>query len=154
KLAERLENQLMIENPPVIVARAEKLLASNRWDDLVAGLAATTGRRLSELLQTARFYPCTLHSLTFEGQLKRHDLQLMTYEIPTLAPAELVLAAWRRLRQIEDCSSMKTEEIAPKYSRVAGETATRHFSGLVPMRSGENLHTHTFRAIYAHIARL
>ncbi len=152
---ERLHNQQLIANPDVLVARAEKLLHSNRWDDLVVGLALATGRRLTELLKTGRFFPKSLYTVMFDGQLKRRDIALKPYEIPVLVSAELVLTAWRRLRSLEDCTTLENEAVAQKYSRAASEHTNRVFAGLIPQRSPEQaLHTHTLRAIYARIAVL
>jgi hypothetical protein len=155
KLQARLEQQQLIENPQAIVARAEKLLASSRWDDLVTGLAVVTGRRLTELLKTGRFFPKTLSTVIFDGQLKRRDVNLKPYEIPVLTSAELVISAWRRLRHLEDCTGLDNEQVAQKYHKAASENAARQFAGLIPQKSAtEDLHTHTLRATYAHIAVL
>jgi len=155
-IQERQEHQEFIENPAAIVAKAERLLSSDRWYDLVAGLALATGRRLTEVLKTARFFPCTLYSVTFDGQIKkREDVNLLPYEIPTLVRAEVVIAAWKRLRGLVDCTQLDNEQVAGKYHRDASEAANRHFAGLIPQQSAkENLTTKAFRAVYAHIAVL
>jgi Telomere resolvase len=155
KLQARLEQQQLVDHPQEIVNRAEKLLQSDAWADLVTGLALVTGRRLTEILKTGRFFPKSLYTVIFDGQLKRRDLQIVPYEIPLLLPAEVVMAAWRKLRALEDTAEMEIEDVAFKYSKEASENATRHFAGLIPQRSArENLHTHSFRAIYARIAVL
>src|SRR6266516_437053 len=135
--------------------RAEKLLHSERWDDLVTRLAIVNGRRLTELLKTGRFFPKTMYTVVFDGQLKRKDIALKPYEIPVLVHAELVLAAWRRLRSLEDTTDLDNEQTAQKYSRQASENAIRQLSGLLPQRSTkEDLYTHAFRAVYARLAVL
>ncbi len=153
KFQERLENQQVIDHPQEVVARAEKLLHSDRWDDLVTGLAIVTGRRLTEILKTGRFFPRSMYTVIFDGQLKRKDIALEPYEIPTLVNAELVLAAWRRLRSLEDTTGLDNGQVAQKYSRIASENAVRQLSGLIPQRSTkEDLYTHAFRAVYARLA--
>jgi hypothetical protein len=93
--------------------------------------------------------------VTFDGQLKRRDLDLKPYEILTLAPAEMTIQAWRRLRTLEDTSALENDAVAQKYSRDAIAAANRHFSGLIPLRSEkDDLYTHAFRAVYARIAVL
>jgi hypothetical protein len=155
KLQTRQENQQLLDHPQEIVNRAEKLLHSDRWDDLVTGLAIVTGRRLTELLKTGRFFPKSLYTVIFDGQLKRRDINLKPYEIPVLVNAELVLSAWRRLRALEDCTKLDNEQVAQRYSKAASENAVRQFTGLIPQKSSrEDLHTHAFRAVYAHIAVL
>lgn len=150
---ERLKNQQVLEHPREIIARAEKLLQSERWYDLVAGLAVATGRRLGELLKSGRFFPKTRYTLVFDGQLKRRDLDLKPYEIPVLVDAEIVLMAWRRLRALEDTSQLDIGQVEQKYSRDASAAANRHFTGLIPQRSTkDNLYTHGLRAVYAQLA--
>jgi len=151
----RLENQQVIDHPQEVVQRAEKLLHSDRWDDLVTGLAVVTGRRLTEILKTGRFFPRSMYTVIFDGQLKRKDIALEPYEIPVLVNAELVLAAWRKLRSLEDTTGLDHEQVAQKYSRQASENAVRQLTGLIPQRSTkEDLYTHAFRAVYARLAVL
>ncbi len=150
---ERLSHQQLIDHPETVLERAEALLHSMRWDDLVTGLALCTGRRLAELLKSGRFFPKSLHTVLFDGQLKRRDLDLLPYEIPVLADAEQVLAAWRRLRALQDCSELSIEEVEARFSRPANQNANRCFSGLIPEREGKNdLCTHAFRGVYARLA--
>jgi telomere resolvase len=111
KLEERQRNQQLLEKPQVLVARAEQLLRSDRWDDLVTGLAVVSGRRLTELLKTGRFFPHTASTVIFDGQLKRRDLDLKPYEIPVLVPAEVVLSAWRKLRALEDGTKLDLDQV-------------------------------------------
>jgi hypothetical protein len=153
KFEERLKNQQVIEHPQAIINRAESLLNSERWYDLVAGLALVTGRRLGELLKAGRFFPKTRYTVVFSGQLKRRDLDVKPYEIPVLVDAEKVLAAWRKLRAMEDTSRLDIDQVEQKYSRDASAAANRHFAGLIPQRNErENLYTHGFRAVYAQLA--
>jgi hypothetical protein len=153
KFEARLQNQQLIERPQEIIARAEKLLHSERWYDLVTGLAVTTGRRLTELLKSGRFFPKTRTTLVFDGQLKRRDLNLKPYEIPVLVEAEFVLSAWRRLRSLEDTSKLDIDQVEQRYSKDASAAADRHFTGLIPQRNERgSLYTHGFRAVYAQLA--
>jgi hypothetical protein len=149
-----LRNQQEIVSPHAVVIRAEHLLHSNRSDELVVGLALVTGRRLTELLKSGRFFPSSsAWTVIFDGQLKRRDLAVEPYEIPVLVDAEQVMQAWRRLRMQEDCTGLDIEAVAQRYSRVVSECANRHFTGLIPQRKEhENLYTHAFRAVYAQIA--
>ena len=145
----------MIRDPDAVVAQAMKLLQSQSWDELVVGLAVTTGRRLAEILQVGRLFPETMYSVKFAGQLKRRDKSLDAYEIPTLCQASLVLDAWQRLRQIKDVSSMPQDQISKVLGPVVSETANRYFSELVPVRTGkDDLFTSLFRTVYARIAVL
>jgi hypothetical protein len=153
KLRERLKNQQLIENPGAVIAKAEKLLQSDRWEDILIALAIVTGCRETELLKTGRFFYKSLYIVTFDGQLKRRDLAVKPYEKPVLVLAESIITAWRKLRSLVDCSSLEIEEVAPKYSKILSERANYQFAGLIPQRSEkENLYTHAFRAVYARVA--
>jgi len=79
----------------------------------------------------------------------------MPFEIPTLVPAETVIMAWRKLRSLVDCTDLDNDQVAQKYHKDPIQIANRYFSGLVPQKTGkENLCTHAFRSVYAHIAVL
>jgi hypothetical protein len=96
-----------------------------------------------------------MYTLVFDGQLKRRDINLKPYEIPTLVNAELVLSAWRRLRSLEDCTRLDNEQVAQKYSKDASANASRQFTGIIPQRTTkQDLYTHGFRAVYARLAVL
>jgi hypothetical protein len=59
--ARRLEGQQLLDDPDAIVQRAASLLQSQRWEDITVGLAAVTGRRLTELLKPPSFTDESLH---------------------------------------------------------------------------------------------
>jgi hypothetical protein len=151
---QRLEGQQLLDDPDAIVQRAASLLQSQRWEDITVGLAAVTGRRLTELLKTAVFHPMSPYTVQFEGQLKQKAELLAPYEIPTLVEADLVIEAWRRLRSLLDCSRLENNAVERKYGPTVRSAADHHFRGLVPNRTGResNLFVHLFRAIYGTLA--
>ncbi len=153
-VAERNENVKYIHDPDRIVAQAVRLLERPDWADVAAGLAVLTGRRVTELLATARFEPKTKWSVTFTGALKRSkETQTLSFEIPTLTTADKVCAALTKIRkQLPDAQSMSADEINQKFSQRVAVACDRHFEDLVPSRAGGNLYTHLFRAVYATIA--
>lgn len=155
-LRERRENPGFVPDPDAVVAKAASLLESSYWQDVALGLSVVTGRRVTEILKTGVFYPETDWTLTFSGQLKKRDEVLPPYEIPTLIRADLVLAAWHRLRKMLDCSALTKEEVDARHAPEVRAVATRHFGTLVPTRVGheEQLYTHLFRCIYGQIAKL
>ncbi len=93
---------------------------------------------------------------------KRKETQDITIEIPTLAPAQEVLAAIQRLQQGLRTDELKLQGLSDRqakqkvnnlYSGAIANKCEEHFSDLVPARSDkENLYTHIFRAVYATIA--
>lgn len=152
KQDKRLEEQKFINDPDAVTSRAIELLESSQWSNIVVGLAACTGRRLSELMKEGKFSPKTRYTILFEGQLKKKDEYLPPYEIPTLAEAHIVLSALERLRSLVDCSAVPVEQIGKTYSSAAAAAADAAFADLVPARADGNLFTHLFRAVYGRIA--
>ena len=170
----RNENQRLLRHPERIVARAAQLLASPRFEDLAVGLGLCVGRRISELLDAhARLEPATPWSVFFTGQRKhRGEREDFAFEIPTLAPALDVLAAWARLQVMLGDQGLDPQEINNRYGHEVNQAADRHFRGLVPprlprppkgkagsladpharQRPGDALYLHLFRAVYATIA--
>ncbi len=147
-----------------LVERAIALLTSDEPDDVAAGLAVLVGRRISEILISG-FKPKTAYSLLFLEAVKRRGEVGMEFEIPTLAPADLVLGAINHLKQVWTIDDLKAldlpdnhlkRRINARYSGVP-HACRQHFADLVPGREAENddgerLYTHLFRAVYAEIA--
>jgi bisphosphoglycerate-dependent phosphoglycerate mutase len=150
----RNENQQLIEDPDAIVDRARELLTSRNWPDVAAGLVVCTGRRSSEILATARFEYKTPFSVIFTGQLKRRGEPVtLSFEIPTLVPAQEVITALAMVRRYVDCDGLNNLQVNTKYGTSVVNAVSRNFDGLVPHRAGkEDLYTHLFRSVYARIA--
>ncbi|MGL4618064.1 MAG: protelomerase family protein [Chroococcidiopsis sp.] len=145
-----------------LVAIATRLLDSPQWADVGAGLAVLIGRRVSEILLSG-FSLSTEHSLLFADPSKKTGLDKdFTIEIPTLAPASIVLQTIERLQQALNIANLKQEKSSSKelkravnrlYSEAIANACDRHFGHLVPKRQDkDNLYTHLFRAVYATIA--
>ncbi|MEL4897275.1 protelomerase family protein, partial [Crocosphaera sp. Alani8] len=147
-------NTKFLGDPNAIVEKAIALLDSDDWSDLAAGLAVLTGRRCAEILQTAEFEYKSHYSVTFTGSLKRRSEPVnLQFEIPTLAPASVVIDALAKLREWVDTKGLDNRAINNKYAHAVINSCDRHFKELVPTRDGEdNLYTHLFRAVYATIA--
>ncbi len=155
RFARRLRQQLRIENPDGIVRLSEELLRREEWYHLALGVTINTGRRITEVLKTGIFAPKTAYTLWFKGQLKTKEYDLEAYEIPTLVPADLVLAAIARLRQLQDCSQMSNDEVSQRFGPVMRKQADQYLSPLVPKRDPEqNLYTHVSRSIYGRLCVL
>ena len=144
-----------LDDPDAIVEKAIALLDSPEWSEIAAALSVLTGRRSSEILSTARFVQCSDWSVTFTGALKRGgETQVLSFEIPTLAPAALVCQALERLRkQLPDAAHLPPEQVNSQFGSAVIHQCDLHFQDLVPRREGkDNLYTHLFRAVYATIA--
>jgi hypothetical protein len=149
----RLEGQQLLDDPDAIVARGADLLRSPRWEDIAVGLAVTTGRRLTEILKTAHFYPMSAYTVLFEGQLKQKAELLAPYEIPTLVEADQVIEAAARLRTLLSCRDLENTEVERRYGPTVRATTHRHFQHLIRIRANDvSVYTHACRAVYGRIA--
>ncbi len=149
----RRANMKYLEEPEQIIERAVELLASQQWADLVVGLAVLTGRRLAEIMKYGQVNPKSLYAIWFKGHLKNKKLGLRSYEIPTLAEASKILAAWSRLRRLVNCEKMEEDLISKTYGSAVTAAAMKHFGELVPAIHGdENVTSKTFRKVYARLA--
>jgi hypothetical protein len=150
-----LREQQRIDDPDAIVRLSEDLLRREEWYNLALGVTINTGRRITEVLKTGIFAPKTAYTLWFKGQLKTKEYDLAAYEIPTLAPADLVLSAVARLRQVQDCTQMSNDAVSQRFGPVMRQMADQHLSALIPKRDpAQNLYTHLSRSIYGRLCVL
>jgi hypothetical protein len=155
RFAQRLREQQRIDDPEAIVRLCEDLLRRPEWYHLALGVTISTGRRVTEVLKTGVFSPKTAYTLWFKGQLKTKADDLEAYEIPTLAPADLVLAAISRLRQLQDCSQMSNDAVSQRFGPLMRQMADQHLSTLIPKKDeAQNLYTHLSRSIYGRLCVL
>lgn len=155
RVSDRNEATQQIDHPDAIVAEAVRLMELPNWENIAAGLAVVTGRRVAEILSTAKFEKKSQWSVIFTGALKRRGEPVeLAFEIPTLAHADRVITALNRLRaELPEAIHMETREINKKYESAVAAVCDRTFAKLVPTREGEdNLYTHLFRAVYATIS--
>ena len=154
KVAERNENVQSIKNPDEIVAIAVRLLESREWSEIAAGLSALTGRRVTELLSTAKFEKKSQWSVLFTGALKRRGEAVeLQFEIPTLTTADKVIKALAKLRKELPIKDLTPSEINNRYEKPVASACDRHFKGIIPPREGkDNVYTHLNRSVYATIA--
>lgn len=103
-LSDKLESARLIDDVDGMIAIADKLLDSKNYHDLMIGLSFVTGRRL---IETAKGTITSIHGtidsdkVLFSGQVKTRGKEAEPYIIPILLPADRVLAAWKRLRQLK-----------------------------------------------------
>jgi hypothetical protein len=154
KLAERTTK--FISNPDAIVQKASTLLSSYQWAEIAAGLAVVTGRRCTEVIQTAQFEEKTKYSVIFTGALKRKNEPVeCVFEIPTLVAASTVIDAIQNLREqlAAQTAALSPRQINARFNRRVTQASDRAFGGLVPNRDDhDSLYTHLFRAVYSTIA--
>lgn len=161
RLADRETKYFTSATAEWLVARATTMLDSAEWSEVAAGLAVLIGRRISEIL-LSRFALHSEWSLDFSEMAKKGEAIGMTIEIPTLAPADRVLRAIKRLQTTLRIADLRLETGTPKgakqrvnsrYSEAVTKQCNAHFADLIPTRTDrEDLYTHVFRAVYATIA--
>jgi Telomere resolvase len=131
-----------------MIAKCRGVLKDTRANpfDLAVAIGLITGRRMIEIFKTGTFTAvgedCRMR---FGGQVKKSDYaEATSYDIPVLAPPELVKKAVARLRSLKDCSELTKREGNLKWSNSCNTAARRLL--------GEGRHFHDLRALYAVIA--
>lgn len=130
-----------------LISKCKATLKDTRANpfDTATALGLLTGRRTVELFKTATFTPQSKHSVLFAGQAKKGDIaEPVEYEIPVLAPPELINTALARLRAAKDCSAITNRDVNLRYANSANAGARRLL--------GNEYHFHTLRGIYAVVA--
>jgi len=151
KFHARLTHQSMIYQPDEIVIRIERLLQSNYWEEVAAGLCVGTGRRISEVLKHGMVREGSLYSVWFSGQRKSE--RLGSYEIPTLVASAVVVSAWGRLRTLRDFSGVEDSRLSSSHGPTVKAVIGRVFADLVEVPEGRaELYTHMVRAVYPRLA--
>ena len=172
---ERVEQrpQVLLPNPQGIVTRIHELLGKEDWAPLAVALAGATGRRVGEVIYSGSVTPKSDSSIFFRGRLKRGGDMQRDFEIPTLAPANLVLEAWERLRTHPDIAAMDfpgpgesksnqaLQVINQRLSPIVRKAADYYFQDLIPRLPEDEeeeefqrwgIYTHLLRSIYRSIA--
>ena len=150
-----------------VIEKARELLKSNSYVSKVAGLYLLTGRRHGEILITGKFdsplFDTTtnpilekwlefdIDSALFSGQTKRKANEDTPYNIPLLAPLEVVTEAiaWLRINKPHKLGDRA------KGSKELGAKVQKEFqrTKLLPMPSGKSylLNPHNLRSAYSAI---
>ncbi len=156
------QDNLQPVNPDVFLAVAANLLASADPFDLAVGIAATTGRRFSEVVAKGTMTATNdLYWISFAGQLKKRtykkNVEADSYLTPCLLPAMIVLDAMERFRQhprIAALADFSAIEINRSLADSVKRSVIRNFgdSGIVPILPSESAVTvHNLRGIYGEI---
>lgn len=112
--------------------------------DLSYALGLVTGRRSIEILKLGSFEYVDKQHVIFSGQAKRKT-QLPAKVIPVLCDAELIIKAFRRLRDtLPDLTEKSEEQVNKSYAKALNSSAKKHLDGHY---SAPKIMHHT-RAIY------
>jgi hypothetical protein len=151
------QDNLQPVNPDVFLAVAADLLDSVNPFDLAVGIAATTGRRFSEIVAKGTMTSTNdLYWISFAGQLKKRT-EANSYLTPCLLPATIVLDAMERFRQhprIAALADFSAIEINRSLADSVKRSVIRNFgdTGIVPVLPSESAVTvHNLRGVYGEI---
>jgi integrase len=151
------QDNLQPVNPDIFLAIAADLLTSDDPFDLAVGIAATTGRRFSEVVAKGTLTATNdLYWISFAGQLKKR-IEADSYLTPCLLPAALVLEAMERFRQhprIAALADFSAIQINRSLADSVKRSVIRNFGdpGIVPILPSESAVTvHNLRGIYGEI---
>lgn len=104
KLSKKLHSQILV-NPVWVKSITRDLLTRQdpSVSDLCIGIALATGRRLTEIMKTAKLKLVDDATLLFSGQLKTKNRYLFEeitpYKVPSMIEADIVVKALSRLRK-------------------------------------------------------
>ncbi len=154
-------------HPVAMIEKSLQLIESESYISKVAGLYLLTGRRHEEILITGNFdFPCfeqnlsiitpwlesgDIESALFTGQVKRKNNEDLPYNIPLLAPLEMVqdTIVWLRKNKPHKPGQR------PKGSKELGLKVRKEFqeTKLLPIPSGKEvyLNPHNLRSAYSAI---
>jgi Telomere resolvase len=151
------QDNLQPVNPDVFLAVAADLLNSDDPFDLAVGIAATTGRRFSEVVAKGTLTATNdLYWISFAGQLKKRA-EANSYLTPCLLPAVIVLDALERFREhprIAALAEFSAIQINRSLADSVKRSVIRNFgdTGIVPILPSESAVTvHNLRGIYGEI---
>lgn len=138
----KLRDELVKVDVDNLIAKLSPFLYDGKRHQTATALLLFTGRRTIEILQTAKFYlgknqTPDGYKCYFSGQAKTGLEPIKDYEIPLLAPFNVVAMAMQRIRSQYDTSNMTSEEV--NYFSVSIGAVTKKL-GLNP---------HALRSVYA-----
>ena len=113
--------------------------------EVASALCLLTGRRMVEILKTAKFTGSKINTLTFKGQAKK-SAGGEAYDIPTLTSAQECKEALKFIREKINAKDLENNEINRKYENSLNGYSYRLFSAFLGRCS-----THDLRKAYASI---
>lgn len=155
KKNEQRRNLSPIKSFDKYIETIEKLLDSPDYRELAVGLISATGRRISEILNTASFFQIGQFEVDFEGQLKAKGEE-RKYPAFTLVESYKVVDGLLKLRRMAEIKEMKNwnlAEIDSGKNNTINRFVKANFNELIEPPCGEKeLSSKNLRAAYAAIA--
>jgi hypothetical protein len=125
-------------------------LNSAAYTRQAVALMVLTGRRSIEVLKLGGVSAISGRNdvVMFSGQAKTKEVEVPPYEIPVLAPADKLIAAWNELRKKKDFSALTPDEVNARCAKSLNETAEAVYGACV---DGRKIKPKDLRAIYGTI---
>lgn len=152
-LSGRLKTVRPIKDIDGFIEKGNELLDSSSYLSLVLGIAALTGRRVSEVACTAKFTRIEGRddAVMFDGQIKvkgREDVG--AYEIPVLGDPDRLINALAKIREAKPMFINDPDRFHNAASKELNKQIKKHFEFI----SDGALSPKDLRAIYAEIVYL
>lgn len=152
-LSGRLKTVRPIKDIDGFIEKGNELLDASSYLSLVLGIAALTGRRVSEVACTAKFTKIEGRddAVMFDGQIKvkgREDVG--AYEIPVLADPDRLINALTKIRESKPMFINDPDRFHNAASKELNKQIKKHFDFV----SDGALSPKDLRAIYAEIVYL
>lgn len=151
KLLKQSKKRTQVRNVEKMIQIAIKLLDSNKYSDIVCSLCLLTGRRMTEILKTAKFTNSrnSQKVMYFRGQLKTKNTKVK-YQIYALKNSrDLCKDALKKLREMIDTTALSNEQTARKYETTINASCRLWFSGFIGKKDIDFCTCHDLRNIYA-----
>jgi integrase len=145
KLSKTQKKLSKVKNIDKMLNLAVELLDSESVSEIVSGLCLLTGRRMTEILKTAKFKNSrnSKKVMLFEGQLKTEEQR--TYEIYVLRDSKKECKkALKRLRLLVNTKKMSNYEVSRKYETSVNAKVNAYFQSYIGKCSA-----HDLRKVYA-----
>tara|TARA_R110001592_G_C13145926_1_gene747714 strand:+ start:202 stop:1047 length:846 start_codon:yes stop_codon:yes gene_type:complete len=150
-LVKQSKKGIQVRNVDKMIQIALNLLNSNKYSDIVIALCLLTGRRMTEILKTAKLTNSRNSQKVayFKGQIKTRNTNLK-YQIYTLANSrDLCKVALKRVRKMIDTTTLSKYETSRKYETTINESCKKWFSSFIGKRDIDFCTCHDLRNIYA-----
>ena len=164
-----VNNLVHLPNWEKLLAHFQALLDEDDTRLLAVGLMAITGRRFSEILSAGTITPVykasprgrvyQRYTVDFAGQLKTKEAEGSrfgdTYEVPVLAEARRVIAAFERLRASDEGKqwlTMNSRTLNATVNKQLNRALRAHMGIAKQWPEGLDLSLRSLRAFYAELA--
>ena len=132
-----------IRNYKQMIAVAEQLIKSGNLAKMTAGLCLLTGRRMSEVLKTAKFtnWGNNKNKAYFTGQMKgKSDSKLKDkYAVYTLTDRADIKKAIKQVQQIANVKGLTAKQINSKYANTVNSACWKAFDTYIGICTSKSL---------------